>query len=62
MENMEQDLQSQKTMTQQVNTSRTTRGIDNSSKYMGLLSKKSREEKVQNAEAVFEVYFYKVFN
>ena len=34
MENMEQDLQNKKTMTQQVNAGRTTRGVNNSSKYM----------------------------
>ena len=64
MENMEQDLQNKKTMTQQVNAGRTTRGVNNSSKYMELLSKKSREERVhdQNTEAVFEVHFDIGFN
>jgi hypothetical protein len=58
MENMEQDLQNKKT--QPTNAGRTTRGVNNSSKYMDLLSKKSREERVhdQNTEAVLEVHSY----
>lgn len=60
MNNKEQDLQNQKS---NAKTGRSTRGIDNSSKYAELLSKKSREERLhsQNTEAVFEVYF-DVFN
>ena len=61
MNNREQDLQNQKS---NAKTSRSTRGIENSSKYIQLLSKKSREERLlgQNAEEVFEVYFDFVFN
>jgi len=61
MKNKEQDLQNQKSNT---TAGRSTRGIDNSSKYAELLSKKSREERLhsQNTEAVFEVYLDVVFN
>ncbi len=61
MENMEHDLQNKKT--QPNNAGHTTHGVNNSSKYIDLLSKKSKERvHDQNTEAVFEVHFDIGFN
>lgn len=48
MKNMEHDLQSKKNVVQEVEITRITRGVNNSSKYMELLSKKSKEERLRD--------------
>ena len=60
MEKKEQELQRKKTMPQEAQAGRTTRGVNNASKYAELLSKKSREDRIrdQNTEAVFEAQFH----
>jgi len=60
MEKKEQELQRKKTMPQEAQAGRTTHGVNNTSKYAELLSKKSREDRIhdQNTEAVFEAQFH----